>query len=66
MIGAILIVSFLVLLILGAPISMGMGISTTIGLVLGKYDLTTLPMLPRRVPTAIRSSPSRISSWGPI
>ena len=45
MIGAVLIICFLLLLILGAPISMSMGISTTLGLILGKYDLTTLPML---------------------
>ena len=45
MIGAILIIAFLLLLILGAPISMSMGISSAISLFAGHYDLTTLPML---------------------
>ena len=45
MIGALLIISFLILLVLGAPISMSMGLSTAFGLHMGNYDLTMLPML---------------------
>lgn len=45
MIGALLIISFLILLVVGAPISMSMGLSTAFGLHMGNYDLTMLPML---------------------
>lgn len=45
MIGALLVIAFLILLTLGAPISMSMGLSTTVGLFMGEYDLTMLPML---------------------
>lgn len=45
MVGALLMIVFLIALLIGTPISMSMGLSTAVGLIGGKYDLTTLPML---------------------
>lgn len=44
-VGVILIVSFLVLIVIGVPISMGMGLASTLGLIAGNYELSVLPML---------------------
>ena len=43
--GLALIVVFLIVIVLGMPISMGMGIGTMTSLLLGGYDISTLPLL---------------------
>lgn len=44
-VAIVLILTFLILLCFGVPISMGMGISTLAALFVGNYDASTLPLL---------------------
>ena len=44
-IGITLVIVFLLMVALSVPISIGMGLATVTGLLLGSYDMSTLPLL---------------------